>query len=427
MLGRETSLGMRGLAMASATLAAGACAGAEGDEASGTGTASGSAGGGGPASGGAATGGGGSGTGGGGGEPTAGEWVNPAPGGELFLGANFWRIDWEGTADFFVEGVDWATVDDPWQPQLLEDLAPYRVLRFMDWNLVNEDPNPQADWATRKQPTEPQTGEPIAFEWQLDLCNRAQTDCWLTVPVRANAAYHASLAALVEERLDPKLRVYVELGNEVWNGAFPTFDVVLGIADELGLGGADEVERVARAYVYLSVRLWEDFEAVFGANSPRLVKILAGQAAWDGPCQRHLMALQDAAINPRRTLPTAYAIAPYFAGTSVEELGRAIPTMGDWVRSHVACAAALALPVVSYEGGSDSYAAGEGCVELQHDEGMSALYVDFLDVLAAAGLSGPFTQYTHVGECWGLKERTSDTLAQSPKYRGALEWLAARR
>jgi hypothetical protein len=134
------------------------------------------------------------------------------------------------------------------------------------------------------------------------------------VPVRANAAYHASLAALVEERLDPKLRVYVELGNEVWNGAFPTFDVVLGIADELGLGGADEVERVARAYVYLSVRLWEDFEAVFGANSPRLVKILAGQAAWDGPCQRHLMACRmprsiRAAPSPRRmpSRPTSRA------------------------------------------------------------------------------------------------------------------------
>lgn len=427
MLGSDPSLAVRVVALAGAVLAAGACSGEAGDGASAGGASGAASSGGGPASGGAATGGRGSGTGGDGGEAAARDWVNPAPGGELFLGANFWRIDWEGTADFFVEGVDWATVEEPWQPQLLEDLEPYGVLRFMDWNLVNEDPNPQAAWATRKQPTEPQTGEPIAFEWQLDLCNRAQTDCWLTVPVRANAAYHASLAALVEERLDPRLRVYVELGNEVWNGGFPTFDVVLGIADDLGLGGADEVERVARGYVYLSVRLWEDFEAVFGAGSPRLVKVLAGQAAWDGPCQYHMTALQDPEVNPADTLPTAYAIAPYFGGTSIQELRSAIPTMGDWVRSHLACAAALSLPVVSYEGGSDSYAAGDGCVELQHDEAMSELYVDFLDVLATAGLGGPFTQYTHVGECWGLKERTSDTLAASPKYRGALAWLAAHR
>jgi len=93
----------------------------------------------------------------------------------------------------------------------------------------------------------------------------------------------------------------------------------------------------------------------------------------------------------------------------------------------LARAGGVSLAVVSDEGGADSYAAGGGCVELRHDEGRSALYVDSLDVLATPGLGGPFTQYAHVGECSGMKERTSDTLAQSPRCRGALAWLAAHR
>jgi hypothetical protein len=94
--------------------------------------------------------------------------VNPAPGSKFFVGANFWRIDWEGTGDFFLPNVDWKTVENPWQPQFLADLAPYKVLRFMDWNLANSDPNPHAVWGTRRQKTDKQTAEPIAYEWQID-------------------------------------------------------------------------------------------------------------------------------------------------------------------------------------------------------------------------------------------------------------------
>ena len=101
--------------------------------------------------------------GGAGGAGTSAELVNPPPGSKFFVGANFWRIDWEGSADFFQSNVDWTTVDSPWQPQLLADLAPYKVLRFMDWNQTNGTGNSQADWTTRKKKTDAQN-EPVAFE-----------------------------------------------------------------------------------------------------------------------------------------------------------------------------------------------------------------------------------------------------------------------
>lgn len=358
--------------------------------------------------------------------------VNPAPGSKFFVGANFWRVDWEGTADFFLPNVDWATVEDPWQPQFLADLAPYKVLRFMDWNLANDAPNPQAVWSTRKRKADKQTAEPIAFEWQIDLCNRALKDCWLSVPIQGDATYQQNLAKLVFQLLDPRLRVYVEYSNEVWNGSFPQAAINEANANRLSLPAEPNTccetqdIKAFNGYVHGAVRLFEQFEAVFGKASPRLVKVLSGQAAWDGPCQSHMRALENQVINPNGTMPTVYAIAPYFGGTSIAELGKAVANTAKMTTSHVACAGRLGLPVIAYEGGSDSYSApNKGCTTLQHDSGMHDLYTSYYDAHAGAGMTGPFSQYTHVGDCWGLKQKTSDSLEVSPKYRGVLDWLAA--
>jgi hypothetical protein len=316
--------------------------------------------------------------------------------------------------------VDFATTTNPWNPQFLADLAPYRVLRFMDWNLANDDPNPQADWNTRRQKTDPQNG-PVAFEWQIDLCNRTLKDYWVNVPHRATPAYWTQLARLIQAQLDPRLRVYVEFSNEVWNGVFPQHGHALQQGNALSLPGRN---RDWSYYVYASVRLFEAFEAVFGQSSPRLVKVLSGQADWTSPCEDHMAALADSTVNPNGTTPDVYAIAPYFAGMTIDELRVAIPKAKIWVESHVACAAKRRLPVIAYEGGSDSH--GGPCAALQLDPAMQSLYTTYLDAMLTGGLKGPFVHYTHSGACWGLKPKTSDSIANSPKYRGVLEWLAPR-
>jgi hypothetical protein len=56
---------------------------------------------------------------------------------------------------------------------------------------------------------------------------------------------------------------------------------------------------------------------------------------------------------------------------------------------------------------------------------MHDLYTAYFDSQLAAGMTGPLNQYTHVGECWGLKEKTRDSVTSSPKYQGVLDWLAA--
>ena len=244
--------------------------------------------------------------------------VNPSPGAKLFVGVNFWRIEWEGAADYFQSNVDFATVTNPWNPNLLNDLAPFKIIRFMDWNATNDSNNPQANWSTRKQKTGDQTNAPVAFEWQIDLCNRTKTDYWLNVPHEATlTSYPTSLAQLVHSQLDSSLRVYVEWSNEVWNGSFPQNAYAATQGTNLNLPGSDK----ALAYqVYASVRVWDAFEGVFGKGSPRLIKVLSGQHAWNGPCTSLMTALGDSSINPNGSQPTAFAVAPYFSGTSLAAL-----------------------------------------------------------------------------------------------------------
>ena len=348
--------------------------------------------------------------------------VNPKPGSASFIGANFWNIDWEGSGDFFKGGVDFSTTTDPWRPELLADLAPYHVLRFMDWNLTNDSGNKQADWTTRKLKTQPQN-EPVAFEWQIDLCNRTKKDYWLNIPHESSPEYWTKLATLVRDQLDPSLRVYLEWSNEVWNGGFPQQAYAAGKATSLGLPGSDHA---AAYYVYVSVRAYEAFEAVFGKGNPRLVKVLAGQAGWTGPCEAQMTALSDPKINPKGTKPDVYAIAPYFGGTSISALRASLTEITNWTKNHVTCVKAAGLPLISYEGGQDSFAAGgAGCEALQTDPAMHDLYMTYLDDLKGAGLSGPFMQYTHTGSCWGLKKKTGDALSASPKYKGVIDWIAA--
>lgn len=343
---------------------------------------------------------------------------NPAPGSKKFVGANFWNIDWEGSDNYFKSGVNFANTTDPWRPELLADLEPYHVLRFMDWNLTNDSNSPQANWDTRKQPTQ-QQNSPVAYEWQIDLCNRTKKDYWVAVPWRADDAYMKNLAELIHERLDPDLRVYVEWANEVWNAGFAVSRYAAQEGQRLGLPGSDPA---ASYQVHQSVRLFAAFDEVFGKDNPRVVKVLAGMAAWTGPCEAQLTAFEKSTINPQGIRPDVYAIAPYLQGLSMQELRNNLPQVRSWVSNTVTCAQRAQLPVISYEGGTDSFAGD--CEGIQRDAGMRALYREYLDTVFDAGMTGPFVQYTHSGACWGLKVRTGDANEASPRYAGVLDWLA---
>jgi hypothetical protein len=59
----------------------------------------------------------------------------------------------------------------------------------------------------------------VPWEHLIDLANTLGSNLWVTVPVAANDDYVRQLAAMIKTRLNPALKVYVELGNEVWSPA----------------------------------------------------------------------------------------------------------------------------------------------------------------------------------------------------------------
>jgi hypothetical protein len=365
-----------------------------------------------------------------GGSTATGGFVNPAPGSKFFMGANLWNEGWEPASDFFASNVNWATTTNPWNPTLLTDLAPYaHVLRFMDWNRTNDQV--AGSWAARAQPNVAPGDRGVAYEWQIDLCNRARVDYWINVPTLADDDHVTKLAQLIQQKLDPSLRIYIEYSNEVWNGGFPqaTYADNQGVA--ANMPGMNQWYKGWAWYVYRSVQIFQGFEAVFGKNSPRLVKVISGQAGYTGDatnpapvCAWHLQSLADKTVNPQGETINAYAIAPYFGGTDTTALASDIPDEATLVQNHVACLKGTGIPLISYEGGQDSYAA-TSCTAVATDPAMTSLYVTYLNSMMAAGLLGPFMQYTHVGNCWGLKMATGDSNAKAPKYQGVLNWLAA--
>jgi len=364
-----------------------------------------------------------------GGSTSTGGFVNPAPGSKFFIGANFWNEGWEPASDFFASNVNWATTTNPWNPTLLTDLAPYaHVLRFMDWNRTNDQV--AGSWAARAQPNVAPGDRGVAYEWQIDLCNRARVDYWINVPTLADDDHVTKLAQLIQQKLDPGLRIYIEYSNEVWNGGFPqaTYADNQGVA--ANMPGMNQWYQGWAWYVYRAVQIFQGFEAVFGKNSPRLVKVLSGQAGYTGDasnpapvCAWHLQSLADKTVNPQGETINAYAIAPYFGGTDTTALASDIPDEATLVQNHVACLKGTGIPLISYEGGQDSYAA-TSCTAVATDPAMTNLYVTYLNSMMSAGLLGPFMQYTHVGNCWGLKMATGDSNAKAPKYQGVLNWLA---
>ena len=123
-------------------------------------------------------------------------------------------------------------------PDYLASLKHYRSLRFMNSTFTNHLPIPSwsgqaemlamplREWADRPKEadsvwsSEDKGGLPI--EIMVELANELDIAPWFTMPVYASEGYLTGFAQQVKQELRSDQIVYIEFGNEIWNGSFGT-------------------------------------------------------------------------------------------------------------------------------------------------------------------------------------------------------------
>jgi len=378
------------------------------------------------------------------------------------LGTNFWNLGWHNSSDCF-QDLNNVSGDNPWNPQFLEELDHFTSLRFMDWDETNW--SERSRWGERKQKGESRQN-PVAYEWMIDLCNRIGADMWVTLPhltVSRNtgnnpADYALRLAILVKTGVDmgnsdlgalgelslmdaddfiaaggtrttdplhDTLQLYVEYSNETWNGIFSQSGYSRDEGLALGLS-SDGSEAMHRFHAWAALRLHRAAELVFGVNSPRIVKVLAGFTKVSNSAVQQMIIVNDPEHNPWGTEVDAISSAPYIghSATSVSGVQADIAVVTEDSRKMREVADANGLRLLAYEGGQHVLNNADG---VSGDQGIYDVYIEYLDSMSL--FFDEFSHYNHVGNwggggAWGSMERTGQPIEQVHKYRALVEWSA---
>ncbi len=345
-----------------------------------------------------------------------------ASGEPVLMGQNFWAVPWGGS-DPFQPDAQHVRGPNPWKPGFIEEVKPYHIIRFMDWNHTNSHYGDKegfqvqgTGWMDRKQKSAPDQ-RLVAYEWQVDACNRTNSHGWFCVPELADEDYFRRLAILIKtgvdmlevnlepymEHLDtmtaehfieaggrktgpalaPHLRAYLEYSNETW--LFQSKDMER-LGAEMGLTGMEY-------HAYQSVRLFHAFDQVFGKDSDRIRTVIAGQAGnWGVGVKRfEPIYANHPVVNPGLIDEVdAYANATYW-GESPQKSRR------KWENDKEHIADRFGVDYYFYEGGNGGAMpqGGQG-VGAVKDPAMYEAYQEYFRVLEEVGYSAG-CHYMHSG------------------------------
>jgi hypothetical protein len=364
----------------------------------------------------------------------------------------------------------------PFHPKFLEGIRPFAAVRYFGSQKTNG--NPQIHWSDRTRPTAvfQDTDAGIALEYMIQLSNVSRTDPWFCIPPRADDDYIRHFAHMTFTQLDADRKVYVELGNEIWNESSPYGEDGRFMSQEarrlrIPLAPGDEPSEMTlrlRYQVHRSRQIFEIFQDEMRnlkVDPRRLVRVISSQAAF---LDRIAFTLDykfpDGSFAYQHA--DALAVAPYFAGLwndkeadlaenvwSVDDIldyadccvsdpahlparcakipfdSIARTIRGDWK-----IARTRGLRLLGYEGGQHMVAWNghpafiEKLATVNRSPRMKAIYAKYLDawrdnggeLLFLLGYVQAFGKYGY----WGLLERQDQPLIQTPKFAAALQFLA---
>jgi hypothetical protein len=330
-------------------------------------------------------------------------------------------------------------------PEFLKILEPFSAIRFMDWQRTNF--SKVTSWEDRTTPStySQATDQGASLEYMIELCNRTLSDAWFCMPDRADDHYVREFAKIVRDNLDPRLRVFIEYSNEVWNSAFSQAQRIQGdgVAKWPTL---NTFEARMRQLSERSVEIFDIFEDTFGGLD-RLVRVMPSQHANNWTASKAL-DWNDAYLKT-----DALATAPYFGGhlgheskglntpnLSVSQIldfcDQDIQTQRERTEKNKTIASDRGLKLIAYEGGQHmagfgSYYTSSTVTDLfkaanRHSR-MRGIYTRYLNEWNQDG-GELFMSFTLMGAvyskkgCWGVLEFMDEPYTTS-KYLGIKDYL----
>ncbi|HEX4516798.1 MAG TPA: hypothetical protein VH054_24790, partial [Polyangiaceae bacterium] len=224
-------------------------------------------------------------------------------------------------------------------PQFIALLAPFRALRFMDWEATNN--STMVDFTDR--PASAQFGASpngVPYEHIVELVNETGKDCWVTIPEHASDAFIQQFATFLRSNLDfgriasarasqgitTPFEVIVEDSNETWNQgftAFATFSAAAkanasrytgkygGTFGPTWMTGNADLMQVGQYHGDRLVKIGNAFKTAFTDQASAVKPVLSGWALGPGYSDASLTFIQANYGDPKNYV--AYvAIAPYF-------------------------------------------------------------------------------------------------------------------
>jgi hypothetical protein len=346
-------------------------------------------------------------------------------------------------------------------PQFIQLLAPFRAMRFMDWESTNN--STLANFADRPSSAhygQSKYGEP--YEHIAELVNETGKDCWITVPELATDDFITQFAAFMATSLDlgriataraaaglsSPFQLIVENSNETWNQSFTAYATFLAAAKantsrytgtytgSFGpswMTGNSDLMMVGQYEADRLVKIGNAFRAAFGANSGVVAPVLSGWALGPGYSDDGLQFIESNYGDPKQYV-TYVAQAPYFDtpdDTSTGALDTLFAALDDNVagmdstfKDFAKLGAQYGVQIAAYEGGQSLTGTTNQSFKhlAQHDERMYEAYKSYLALwkqdfglslfmhFSLAGTPGQpesVYQYGYWGSIIGVLEDTS--------------------
>ncbi|MCS6928309.1 MAG: PKD domain-containing protein [Saprospiraceae bacterium] len=332
------------------------------------------------------------------------------------------------------EFVDLA--ENPFYEVFLEKIAPFQVLRFMDWGATNN--NPVRRWQERTPLTYFTYGTPqgVPYEVMIDLANRTRKDVWICVPHAVDDDYITRMAELFRDRLDSNRTIYLEYSNEVWNWIFDQAHYNEQTRPANLNYGRAIAEKAGRVF-----RIWHQ---VFGPQKHRVKRVLGLQAGYNYLNEEILAQLSQSEWDYGS--PASYIGLDHTSnGKPVLHAGSTIDDILTNARNHWAefrpvvrqdywNVQLFGKEVLNYEGGQHfvgnvfgiPYPYQQAMWAAQYSPGIYALYNDMLDTIRAWGsrLFGNFTLASPQESVYGSWGVLNDIDIQPPYMQTAPKYQA---